>query len=269
MYCDAHLHLVDLDDREPGFAAQIGDLSWCGAVDSHDPAEFLRSENFRKQLPPTLQGFGIHPQNPDMANADFLVTLIQEKRISFIGEAGFDFFGDTPVTIRSAQAITTQTEAFLFQCRMAAAAQLPLVLHIRKATDILMQHWRQLVAVPRVVLHCWPGRLEEARMLLSKGIEAWFSFGTPLLRGSPHALESLRGLPQDRILAETDAPWQPPHGQPWTRLQDIVRIVRCMAAVLEIPEAELEERLMSNFIDVYGEPSSRPLPEKEQSHGIY
>ncbi|MCX8013857.1 MAG: TatD family hydrolase, partial [Rectinema sp.] len=181
-----------------------------------------------------------------------LTRLCRASRIAFIGEAGFDFFGDSPLRERSPRAIQQQTEAFLFQVRLAAAEQLPLVIHIRKATDVLMAHSRELTQIPSVILHCWPGRLEEARALLGKGINAFFSFGTPLLRDSRHAIESLRGLPHDRLLSETDAPWQPPHGALWTEPAHIYQVVEKMAAVLGMPMDAIQKRLEENFSAAFG-----------------
>lgn len=251
MYCDAHIHLVDLDSREPDFGKKPLPFPWRAAVVSHAPDEFASSETIRSLLPPTIAGFGIHPQNPDMRNADFLAALCRGKKIQFIGEAGFDYFGDIPMCTRTPEAMKQQTEAFMFQARLAAAEGLPLVIHLRKAADVLMAHGRTLADIPSVIFHCWPGRLEEANMLLKKGINAYFSFGTPLLRDSSHAVESLIGLPLSRILSETDAPWQPPHGSAWTRLEDIATVVRKMSMVLDMEQSALEPILEANFASAY------------------
>ncbi len=257
MYCDAHIHLADLEQREPAFVSTPLTFAWRAAVVAHDPKEFMRSQELRRFLSPTISGFGIHPQNPDMRNAAFLSSLCAAHEIGFIGEAGFDFFGDTAITSRETNSIRTQIEAFLFQARLAAESGLPLVLHIRKATDLLMRYGRELASVPAVIFHCWPGRLEEARMILKKGINAFFSFGTPILRDSRHAIETLIGLPATRILSETDAPWQPPHGAQWSRREDIVRVVEKMAAMLSLEQRVLLPTLEHNFENAFFTFSSR------------
>jgi len=251
MYCDAHIHLVDLEDRGQKFAHYALPFSWCGATVSHNPQEFERNEILRHTLPATIAGYGIHPQNPDLSHAAFLASLGTAQKIQFIGEAGFDFFGDSPITMRSLEAIHIQTDAFLFQAHLAAEIQLPLVVHVRKAVDVLMKYGKDLAKIPSVIFHCWPGRLEEAQMLIKKGINAYFSFGTPLLRDSKHAIESLLGLPCSRILSETDAPWQPPYGQKHTALEDIIEIVSKMAMVLDLKAESLLPILKKNFEDAY------------------
>jgi len=86
---------------------------------------------------------------------------------------------------------------------------------------------------------------------LKKGINAYFSFGTPLLRDSRHAIESLMGLPVSRILSETDAPWQPPHGAEYTSMNHIVDVVEKMASVLNISPEALKHELALNFAAAY------------------
>ena len=251
MYCDAHLHLVGLEQYEPDFALRALPFDWRGAVVSHNPEEFLQSEALRANLPSTIAGFGIHPQEPDMRHADFLSMLCEQRKVDFIGEAGFDFFGDGPLRSRSSEAMHLQLEAFLFQVHLSAYTQLPLVIHIRKATDVIMAYGRELRRLSSIIFHCWPGRLEEAQMILKKGINAYFSFGTPLLRDSRHAIESLVGLPTSRILSETDAPWQPPHGAEYTSLEHITNVVEKMSSVLNMSSEELRHELSVNFSAAY------------------
>ena len=100
VYTDSHLHLVDLRDRDPEFMLNLPSAGWRGAVVAHDMEEFAVSEALRATLPPTLAGFGIHPQGIRWDTADFLCDLAAAGKISFIGEAGFDFFGDRPERIR-------------------------------------------------------------------------------------------------------------------------------------------------------------------------
>lgn len=261
MHSDAHLHLVDLEDRDPAFAVKIPGPDWCGAVVSHDMAEFLRSEALRASLPPTIAGFGIHPQAVRMDTAEFLAELASSRRIGFIGEAGFDFFGDRPERVRNDENLAAQRKTFEFQLDLALRCDLPLLVHARKGTDLIMGYWRQLRRLRSVIFHGWPGRINDAKALLEKGIPAYFSFGTPLLRGARHALESIAGLPPGRILSETDAPWQPRHGRMHTGPEDILAVEQAIAdagiafsAASSREEALMEARLLlrKNFIAAFG-----------------
>lgn len=256
MFTDAHLHLADLADRDPGFLARIPHDRWRGAAVSHDPEEFARTEELRRQLPPTLHGFGIHPQNPREDTANFLAELCASQKIDFIGEAGFDFFSDSPKgvineRVRNQENLTRQRLAFEFQLGLAVRYRLPLVIHVRKAMDILLAYGRELSSAPSVILHCWPGNPLEAEAILKKHINAYFSFGTPVLRGSKYGLASLAAIPRKRILAETDAPWQPPHHATYTSWEHIENVTIAIAQQLGLTETAACSLLYNNFQIAY------------------
>ncbi|MCE5256263.1 MAG: TatD family hydrolase, partial [Spirochaetaceae bacterium] len=181
-----------------------------------------------------------------------LTDLAKDGKIDFVGEAGFDLFGDTPLRIRNEKNLAEQKRAFEYQMNLAIRYSLPIVVHSRKATDILMGYGRTLAQVPAVIFHCWPGRLVEAEAFLGKGVQAYFSFGTPILRNGRHAVESCAGLPPDRLLSETDAPFQPPYGEQWTHCGHLKAITAKIAAVRAIPEDEASDLLYRNFKTAFG-----------------
>jgi TatD DNase family protein len=251
MFSDAHLHLVDLEKENPGFFSRLPSRDWIGAVAAHDAEEFERSELLRSMLPKSIAGFGIHPQAPREDTMDLLAENARSGKIAFIGEAGFDFFGDIPERQRTASSIEAQRKAFEYQLKTAQRYNLPLLIHIRKATDILMGYAGELKKLPSVIFHGWPGRLIEANTFLLRGVPAYFSFGTTLLRGASHALESLKGLPLNHILSETDAPWQRPLGMAYTDLSCIIPIVKTMALARKIEEEQMQFQLRENFAHAF------------------
>jgi TatD DNase family protein len=261
VFADAHLHLVDLEREEPSFLAnplpapdrlESSRQGWTACVVAHGRTEFARSQQLRAFLPPTIACFGIHPQNPVMDDADFLASLAASGFIQCVGEAGFDFFGDRPGLIRDADNLRVQRRAFEFQVELAASRSLPLVVHARRAIDILLGYGRRLARIPAVIFHCWPGRATEATEFLRKGVNAYFSFGTPLLRGGPRSYGSCVSLPAERILSETDAPWQPPHGEHHTNLSHIGTVVHKIASLRGMDRSAAELLLAENFGKAFG-----------------
>ena len=247
MYSDSHLHLVDLVGRDPDFLSRLPTQDWKGAVAAHDIGEFEKSETLRKVLPPTLAGFGIHPQAIRWDTADFLCSLAEEGKISFIGEAGFDFFGDRPERIRTEENLAKQAEAFEFQLSLAVRCDLPLLIHARKGMDILLAYGRKMKLLPAVIFHGWPGRLQDAEAFLKKGVPAYFSFGTTLLRSAKHAIETCAGIPVELILSETDAPWQPPAGEAWTNIGHIAAVSAAIAEIRGIDAETMCGYLRENY----------------------
>jgi len=276
MLTDAHLHLAGLAERDPSFA-EAAPAHWLGCAASHDRSEFEATERLAARLAhepagrpaavaprggqgPSPSGaerrailsFGIHPQAASMRDADFLAGLAAAGRIGAIGEAGFDFFGDRPERVRSAENERAQRAAFEFQLEIALARGLPMVLHLRKAMDLAFAYADRLRRLPAAVFHSYMGTAREAESLLARGIEAYFSFGAPILNGHKRAIEACAAIPADRLLSETDAPWQPPRGEALCRLEHIGRIVAGMAAIRGEPPQALEGPLERNFRKAYG-----------------
>jgi TatD DNase family protein len=247
VYTDSHLHLADIASREPGLLLNFPLAEWRGAVVAHSIEEFETSETLRRNLPPTVSGFGIHPQGIRWDTADFLCDLVKNGKISFIGEAGFDFFGDRPERIRNVENLKAQKDIFEFQLALADRFSLPLLIHARKAMDIILGYGPRLKRLPAVIFHGWPGRIQDAQALAEKGIPAFFSFGTTLMRSAKHAVETCRSVPVDRVLSETDAPWQPPSGETWTSPAQIVAVSASMARIRNLSEEAMLEQLAANF----------------------
>jgi TatD DNase family protein len=213
--------------------------------------EHERSRQLAQRLPGCLLGFGIHPQGIRDDTAEFLASLAREGRIDFIGEAGFDFFGDRPERVRTPKTLAAQKKAFEFQLNLAVGCGLPLVIHARKGLDLLLAYTKPLARLPSVVFHGWPGRAVEAKIFIDRGVAAYFSFGTPLLRGAKHAEESIAYLGPDRLLSETDAPWQPSLGQPWTALSALDPIAARIAQLKGLPRQEMDHWLRRNFLQAF------------------
>jgi TatD DNase family protein len=262
MLADAHIHLVDLLARDPGFPEALRAMSegaggsWTCCAASHDEPEWERSEALRGRLPPFVASFGIHPQWVVWKNADLLARLCAEGRIAAIGEAGFDFFGDAPEREMTEENESAQRAAFEYQLDLAERHGLPLLLHLRKAMDLAFAYAPRLKRLRAAVFHSYSGTPSEAQALLSKGVEAYFSFGAPILNGNKRAAASCASVPADRLLAETDAPWQPPRSEArvedrFCRAQDIVKVVSGMAAIRGIGEEEAERLTADNFRRVY------------------
>lgn len=251
MLADAHIHLVNLLDRDPGFPERRP-ASWTCCAASHDDEEWQRSEALRERLPSFIASFGIHPQWAVWKNAGLLERLCGEGKIKAIGEAGFDFFGDHPERIRTAENEKTQREIFEFQLELGRKFGLPLLLHLRKAMDLSFEYASGLKALPAAIFHSYSGSARDAESLLKRGINAFFSFGAPILNGNKRAMEACALVPGNRILAETDAPWQPPRSdifdpQRFCKAEDLQLVVNGIAKLRGLPEEKVEEITEKNF----------------------
>jgi len=249
---DAHIHLVDLLDRDPGFPGRLAAFDWMGCAASHDEPEFLRSEALRPVIEAGgkarfVSSFGIHPQWAVWKNADFLARLAADRGIAAVGEAGFDFFGDRPERVRNDENERAQRAVFEFQLALAERHDLPILLHLRKAMDMAFAYAARLKRLPAVVFHSYSGTVRDTESLLAKGLPAWFSFGTPILKGNKRARAACASAPADRILAETDAPWQPPGGVSYCAFETIEAVIGEMAAIRGADHGVIEATVEGNF----------------------
>ncbi|QSI01812.1 TatD family deoxyribonuclease [Treponema ruminis] len=239
-FCDSHLHLSKCNaffsfSQEKKYMA----VSSCHSKEDFD---FLTGES--------LASFGIHPQavNSSYMEKDFssdlayLESLLESKKIVAIGECGFDFF--TPDFKSTAR---EQEIAFESQLDLAQKYKLPLVLHLRKSIEKIFTYSRELKKVPAVIFHSFPGTLREAESLKNHGLNAFFSFGKPLLNGKKSAIDCVKNLPVENLLFETDAPYQTLKDEEFTSPQEIERVYRAASEIRGISMEELAAVIEENF----------------------
>lgn len=177
-----------------------------------------------------IKSYGLHPQNVqnyDFSSIYFLENLILQKQISFIGECGFDLFYDDFKIYEK-----KQEELFNIQIEMAAKNNLPVVIHCRKANHKLFEYKTKLSQLPEVLFHSFMGPSAEAFSLLNHNINGYFSFGKQVFNGNKKVLDCIKNLPSERILCETDAPFQCLKGEKFTSPGEITKIQKRIMELL-------------------------------------
>ncbi len=209
MLIDTHTHLYSakFDGDRPAVldrarAAGVG-LSLLPAVDrkSHDAMLALERERPEE----VLAMIGVHPVS---VKEDFEAELavvekyLAERRWVAIGEIGMDLYWDK--TFRA-----QQEEAFLRQCRWAIDYDLPISIHAREAIPELLELIEGIGdSKLRGVFHCFTGNLAEAERAIGLGFYLGIGGVATFKNGGLEPV--LRGVPRDRILLETDAPYLAP-----------------------------------------------------------
>lgn len=214
IYCDAHIHLPHLS--QPIKQALMKNSLVCTA--SHSIPEWEKTIELIKDFPnQVFTSFGIHPQNPDPDLLPFLEEILKSKDApNIIGEIGFDLFNENYKKTEKEQ------ENIWNVCLdLAIKYKKPILIHSRKAMHKIFADFKKLKKLSSVIFHSFPGSPIEAHSFLEKGVNAYFSFGKPFLNGHKNAIGSLKALPLERILLETDAPYQTLKGENETKLSDI------------------------------------------------
>ncbi len=246
MHSDAHIHLYDLFNATGELPVPLPGSTVVAS--SHAEREFEWQESFatawRGQI---LLSFGIHPQEPSLARLPFLERLVSEQRIVAIGECGFDLFDG-----KFRAMLDDQLRAWDAELSIARDAGLPLVVHCRKALDRVFADAKRLKEASAVVFHGWPGSAREARSLVDRGINAYFSCGKGLLRGDRSLRETAATMDLGRILTETDAPWMTLKGESVSTPADIRAVTAELASIRGIGREETEVAVYGNFMAVFG-----------------
>ncbi|WP_298533923.1 TatD family hydrolase [uncultured Treponema sp.] len=207
-----------------------------------------------RSLPTAYASYGIHPQivTPSYLKNDFptelsyLESLLDEKKLIAIGECGFDFF-----TPEFKAAATEQEIVFKEQLRLAQKYGVPLLFHLRKSIEKIFSYSGELKKLPSVIFHSFPGTFREAESLKKHGINAFFSFGKPILNGKKSAIECVEKLPLQNLLFETDAPYQTLKGEKETLPGDIKKVYQRACELRKISLEEMTESILENFMRAY------------------
>ena len=264
MASDAHAHPHDLSGRDAEAETLRRSLGVVCAASAWNEKEFLYQEGLSSAAladgsPMMVPCFGVHPQlaaeSPSSCAVSlaFLRSLVAGKRIGAVGEIGVDLYGERYRSVRSEQA-----RLFDEQLELALEGNLPAVLHLRRATDQAFARKRILARLPAVVFHSFSGTLAEAHSLLDRGIQAYFSFGAPIALNHKKAIASCAGVPLDRLLVETDAPYQPftgPNyhtGRDYSDWSDLRLVLAEVARLRSVDVSEIERATDANFRKAYG-----------------
>ena len=158
-----------------------------------------------RQWPGTLWcTAGVHPHHAaEFGEADVpaLEALARAPEVVAVGECGLDYF-------RNYASHEDQARAFRLQLEVAARVGKPLFLHQRDAHgDLLRLLDPVLPRVPRAVVHCMTGTVEEAREYLERGLYIGITGWICDERRGAHLREVVRAIPAERLMIETDGPY--------------------------------------------------------------
>lgn len=180
---------------------------------------------------------GLHPEDvkEDWTQVLDRMEVLLDGMIA-VGEVGLDFYWDA--TFRK-----EQIEAFERQICWAVERDLPLVIHMRKAEQELLEVMeRHKSDGLRGVFHCFGGSKETAlRMLKHEGFV--LGIGGVVTFKNSRLAETLRHVPLDRIVLETDAPYLAPVPYRGKRNEPsyVAHVARFLSDIYNVSEEEVND----------------------------
>ena len=124
----------------------------------------------------------------------------RRSRLIAIGEIGLDYHWDVSFKAE-------QQEALREQMRWAEQYDLPVMIHSRDATEDTLNILREFPSV-RGVMHCFSGSHEVAKQGVDMGY--YLGIGGVLTFKNCKLADHLVGIPLERLVLETDAPYMAP-----------------------------------------------------------
>ncbi len=155
---------------------------------------------------------GIHPLYvPQAQDADLLALdqALRERagdpRLVAVGEIGLDFFVPALCTPEMRE---RQWFFYTAQLKLAQQHKLPVILHVRRAADLLLKGLRQCPVVSGIA-HAFNGSAQQAEAFVKLRFALGFG-GTLTFERSLQLRRLACDLPLSAIVLETDAPDIPP-----------------------------------------------------------
>lgn len=185
--------------------------------------------------------------------------LIKNNKVVGIGECGLDYYHMSEDTVEK------QKKAFIDQIELANELDLPLMLHIRNSNDRLdtnayfdtLEILRQYAKV-KGVIHFFAGTLADAQAFIDFGFYISFAgvITYPPKKNDPRHInyeETIRSLPLDKIMADTDSPYVAPVPHRGTRNEPlyIKDIIAKIAQIKGLDDKVVSSQIILNINSLF------------------
>ncbi len=227
---DTHLHLQDFETLPPEWGRDVT-RAICVSAHLSDWAQVAALyQKFPQNLAPA---FGLHPWYAEEASENF-ETLLEDKLRSFpqamVGECGLDFLKGAHREV--------QESIFETHIRLAQAYHRPILIHAVKAWPLMAKYFPKLPE--KFVIHSFNARPEQVRQILKYG--GMIAVNASILKNKT-ATEILRLIPADKLLLESDAPYQ-------TALDELPNLVQKIADIRMEKLEDLANQLYLNALEL-------------------
>ena len=193
--------------------------------------------------------FGIHPHetNKQLVTKDEIILNVNSnKKIIGVGESGLDFYYNNS---------NKENQILSFENHISAAIELkvPIVVHSRNAEnetyEILNQYNNKNL---KILMHCFTGSKEFAKKLMKMNV--FFSAsGIITFKNAETLRNTVKNIPLERILVETDAPYLSPVPLRGKRNEPafVTHTAKFLAELFNISSEELNKITTNNFFNLF------------------
>ncbi|MEG0034107.1 MAG: TatD family hydrolase [Bacilli bacterium] len=132
--------------------------------------------------------------------------IVEENKdyVKAIGETGLDFYYEKDESKRN-----QQKKWFIYSIELANKNHLPVMVHMRNATQETYNILQEHTPLYGTILHCYNGSVEMTKLFIKLG--CYFSIGGIItFNNIGDLIESIKIIPLEKLLLETDAPYLSP-----------------------------------------------------------
>lgn len=252
MLIDTHAHLTDrrfagdLDEvmtRATG--AGVGAIVDIGDGVEGSAACVAHARRFRG----VFAAVGIHPNSASAAAPGDLARIAKlavDPAVVALGETGLDYY-------RLHSPRETQERLFRETLDLAVATRLPVVMHCREAYGPLLGVLCEArYAGVRGVLHCFSGGRGDAEAAVGLGHYIGVG-GTLTYPGNAGLRDTVRVMPLDRLMLETDCPYLAPEGTRGKRNEPalVARVAEELAPLRGLAPGEIADITGENALHLF------------------
>lgn len=248
---DTHCH-IDVDEFDADRGQVLLDARAAGVRDLLVPAVQRSTWPALIELcnsdPHLHLALGMHPvylqQHEDADVAALAEVVVQHKPIA-IGEIGLDWYVDGLDRNKQQRLLEQQLE-------IAQDAQLPVVLHVRKAHDPMLNTLKRYRLVGGFS-HAFNGSIDQAQRYVDMGFRLGFG-GMLTYERSSRLRRLATELPLDAIVLETDAPDMTVASHQYQRNSPayLPEVLHTLAALKEMSPEDVAEQTTANAKQVLG-----------------
>ncbi|GAB1401973.1 TatD family hydrolase [Elusimicrobiota bacterium] len=207
MLIDSHAHIsdekFDSDRQDVILRALDNNVKYIIEVGC-DPDEWDKVSELSKDKN-IFSMFGIHPHDAIKFNEQTkskLELLLQNKKCIAVGEIGLDYHYDlSPRDI--------QRNVFIEQMKLALKLNKPVSIHCRSAYNEMLKMMKDMNELPKGVIHCFSGNIDEAKKVLDMGFLLGID-GPCTYPKSDKLKEVIANTDIEKMLIETDCPYLAP-----------------------------------------------------------
>lgn len=208
-FIDTHSHLYDeafAGEEDAAIArakeAEVNQIIFPDIDSQSREAMFAFADRHPGVIFPCL---GLHPTSVNASWKEELSHMESylDRKIWAIGEIGMDCYW-------SKEYIKEQEEVMRIQLEMASKSDLPVIIHSRESTELILNILKDCKhLILRGVFHAFSGSIETYRELQKLG-DWYVGIGGVLTYKKASIAETVRDIPLDKILLETDSPYLTP-----------------------------------------------------------